>query len=134
VTTALGTASLHVSGAGSFTLVPGLTQGVSVPSNSKVYVASHGEVLCDNSAPGGASAVEVAILVDGVPQLRQLVIAETSALPGYANWSLSGAVPVSPGFHFIEVRAHWLGGDPADVSGSSGTFLQSAMTVLFLRQ
>jgi hypothetical protein len=90
-----------------YTLIPGLTQTITVPANAKVYVSTNGGF--QNSAAGASHATaDFAIYIDGAASSvqRQVVAANTSELGQImSQWTLSGVFNLTAGSHTIQVRA-----------------------------
>ena len=139
-TTVYGTAALSVTSATAFTLVPGLTQTFSVPSNSVVYVSTDGGVATTSAAATGFSVVDVSIFVDGVVLAnagsRRIFVTNNGGVVNVvANWSMSLSLPLTAGSHTILVACQGDGvGSNAVVSGDSSSLLQGQLTVLILRK
>ena len=140
-TTVFGTSQLSLCCPNSlFNLIPGLTQTVTVPANSTLYISTDGGM--QTSAPAdGFSSVEVAIHVNGVPVInggfRKLMALNTSTITGVIeNWSFGTAVTLSAGVHTIDVRAR--GQAPINgnalVSGDSTSVLQGQLTVIIVKR
>lgn len=122
----------------SYTLVPGLTQTINIPANSKVFVHTDGGVQSTGATSTTFSVVDVAIFVDGVSgSQRRVAIANTSSLAQLiGNWSMGESYQLSAGNHTFEVRA--IGGIPgssnANVSSGSAPQLQGVLTVMVVKQ
>lgn len=104
----------------SYVLVPGLTQTITVPTNSMVFVSTNGGVQTVGTGTA-YGVVDFAIHVDGVanPNAKQLVVsANTSGLGNMLdNWSFGTVLNLSAGSHTIDVRARD-GGGTADINVS----------------
>lgn len=136
---ALGTGQLAVSSATtSFTLVPGLTLNVNVPSGCKVLIHTDGGLQC--SALGNAySVVDMSIHVDNVSQAqRRIVAANTTGLAQViTNWSMDRMMTLAAGNHTFEVRAMYAtgsGASTANVSSGSAPQLQGVLTVTIIKE
>jgi hypothetical protein len=143
-TTVFGSGGLSVQGtdpAGAFTVLPGLSQTVTLPANSVLLIATDGGMVPhSNGVPQGA-AVDVAIFIDGVQQkgARRAVASNSMVVnPGVGLWSLTLAVPVEAvgaGAHAIDVRVGWRAGTTsADVSSGDNPSVprQGQLTVTIL--
>lgn len=123
-----------VPGAG-FTLVPGLTQTITVPENASVYISSDGGA--QHTAAGSTfSVVDVAVFIDGVQSAaggtRRVVLSNTPAVAQMiGNWSMGYSRPLAAGTHTIQVRASNPGGFAVNVSGNNA-LLRGQLTVLVL--
>jgi Collagen triple helix repeat (20 copies) len=140
-TSVYGTMVLAVSASTGSTLVPGLSQTISVPSDSVTYVATDGALHVSGTTTTDSAAVDVAVTIDGeqAPHaLRRRIWCANQ--PGVAfgipcHWSMSAALPLSQGSHTISVEAKGSFGN-AVVSGSSNTNPQNqgALTVMVLKK
>jgi hypothetical protein len=136
---ALGTGQLSVTSAiTSFTLVPGLSLNVNVPSGCKVLIHTDGGLQC--SATGNAySVVDMSIHVDNVSQAqRRIVAANTTGLAQViTNWSMDRMMTLAAGNHTFEVRAMYAtgsGASTANVSSGSAPQLQGVLTVTIIKE
>jgi hypothetical protein len=136
---ALGTGQLSVTtGTTSFTLVPGLSLNVNVPSGCKVLIHTDGGLQC--SATGHAySVVDMSIHVDNVSQAqRRIVAANTTGLAQViTNWSMDRMMTLAAGNHTFEVRALYAtgsGASTANVSSGSAPQLQGVLTVTIIKE
>ncbi len=119
-----------------YTLIPGLTQTVSVPANSVVLVSTSGGVQC--AATGTAfAAVNIGIHVDGAPSpqagQQQIVASNTTAVGQMlAYWSMTKTYSLSAGNHTFDVRVMDAGGTAdANVSGTN-PLIQGVLTVTII--
>ncbi|EPB65378.1 hypothetical protein ANCCEY_15559, partial [Ancylostoma ceylanicum] len=91
-------------GVTTYTLIPGLSQTITVPANAKVYVSTNGGF--QNSGIGTSyAAADFAIYVDGVASsIQRRVIAANSSSLGQiiSQWTLSGVFNLSAGAHTIQ--------------------------------
>jgi hypothetical protein len=147
-TSVYGTNSISMSATTGATLVPGLSQTISVPSNSVVYVATEGGLITDSSSTTGFSAVDVFVIIDqavGQGLHRRIVCPNTAGVVHViCGWSLSAAVPLSQGNHTITVGAigagnvgagnAFPGAGTATVSGDRNSVNQGALTVMVLKK
>lgn len=119
----------------SYTLIPGLTQTISVPANAKVFVSSDGGF--QNAGTGTTYGLaDFAIFIDGNPSevQRRIVASNTPALAQIpSQWSLSGVFQLAPGTHTIQVRARDAGGT-ADVNvAGTDALIRGNLSVLILK-
>jgi hypothetical protein len=133
-----GTGQLVVGAATtSYTLVPGLSQTISIPSNCKVFVHTDGGIQSTGATSTTYSVVDVAIFVDGVAgSQRRVAIANTSSLSQLiGNWSMGETYQLSPGSHTFEVRAVGgiAGSSNANVSSAAAPQLQGVLTVMVVK-
>jgi hypothetical protein len=141
-TTAFGTTALSLTTVSeTYTAVPGLSQAITVPANSVVYVSTDGGVAANSGTADAGATVDVALFVDGslAGSARRLLPRNTSGAPGTAlmagfeTWSMALSTDLSESTHTIEVGARLADGAPAVVSGSSGV-LQGKLTVLIVKK
>jgi hypothetical protein len=127
-TTVFSTAGLPPTS--TLTLVPGLTQTVTVPANAATYIATTGSIAVSS----GTLVADLEIFVDGAPVATQRVSKTASGGDLYAGWSISLARQLSAGPHTIDVRAAQSGAASGSVGGAAGSGTQGALTVMFLKQ
>lgn len=137
-----GTAQLAVSTATtSYTLIPGLTQTISIPAGSIVYVQTNGGVQSTGATSATYSVVDIALFVDGTISgsagQRRISIANTSSLAQLIeNWSMGRTYTLAAGNHTFEVKAvsAAAGSATANVSSASAPQLQGVLTVTIIKQ
>lgn len=137
-----GTGQLVVSTATtSYTLIPGLTQTITVPAGCKVLVDTDGGMQSTGATSSTYSVVDIAIFADGVASSsggqRRLSIANTSALAQLIeNWSMHRTYTLSAGSHTFEVRAvsGAAGSSSANVSSAAAPQLQGVLRVTIIKQ
>jgi hypothetical protein len=119
----------------SYTLIPGMTQTVTVPSGAKVFIAANG-AFQNVSAGSVYAAGDVAIYIDGAPAMQRRIIASnTPALGAFmTQWALSGVFPLSAGSHTIQVRARDAGGTADGNLGGSDELIKANLSVLVINQ
>lgn len=114
-------------------LIPGMIVAVDVPSNAVVFVSADGGVGL-NSGMSTNALVEFRFVVDGValsPQ-RRLTVSNTQLIvPGYASWSLSRVLALSPGPHTVAVCGQRFDGAFAFTGGFT---TQGELTVMLLKK
>lgn len=138
-TTVYGSAGLSVpSTMTTFTLVPGLTQTLTIPANSIVYISTDGGVSTTSVASNGYSGVDIAIYIDGAilsnGGYKRIYVLNNGGLVGnFGFWSMSLAQSLSAGSHTIAVRAAYIAGSTATVSGNNLSVLQGELTVTILK-
>jgi hypothetical protein len=130
-----------VTSSSGFVIVPGLSQAITVPANSVLYVATDGGAQTQSGSGSGFSIVDVAIFVDnlyvGNAGYRRLIINNTVSLTGqFVNWSIGHTLTLTPGSHTIAVGA---GGVPglsaaATVSGGPGSVIQGQLSITVLKK
>jgi hypothetical protein len=137
-TTVYGISQLTLS-TSTWTLIPGLTQTISVPSSSILYIATDGGVAVSTTTTTAYSAVSISLYVDGVAVApggyRRVVASNTTSLGNMSTtWSMSLSKTLTAGTHTIEVRAALSQGSTAWVSGDGTSILQGEMSVLIVKQ
>ena len=120
----------------SYTLIPGLSQTVTVPANAKVFVSTNGGF--QNAGTGTSyAAADFAIYIDGAatPVQRQVAAANTAALGQImSQWTLSGVFNLAPGSHTIQVRARDAGGSADGNVAGSNDLIKGNLSVLVIRE
>lgn len=120
----------------SYTLIPGLTQTITVPTNAKVYVSTNGGF--QNAGTGTSYAVgDFAIYIDGTASnvQRQVVAANSSALGQImSQWTLSGVFNLSAGSHTIQVRARDAGGTADGNVAGSDNLIRGNLSVIIINE
>lgn len=135
-----GSGALTVTGTTGATTVPNLTQTISVPGNSVVYISTDGGVANTTATVGAWSAVDISIFIDGALVSNggyNRLVTTTGGGGGFNYWSISLATTLSAASHTISVVA--AGGNPyatssATVSGNSSSTLQGELSVLVLKR
>jgi hypothetical protein len=141
VTEVYGSGQLLVSGATTtYTLIPGLTQTITVPSNCKVYVYTSGGMQLQVATATAYAAVNFGIFVDGVvasPAGQQLVtVVNTTGLGNnLATWSFGHTFTLTAGSHTFTVRAQSAdaGSSTVGVSSGSAAMIQGTLTVMIVK-
>jgi hypothetical protein len=121
-----------------YTLIPGLTQTITVPANARVIISTDGGVQC--SAAGVAfAAVDIGIHVDGVasPQggQQQIIASNTDAVGQMISyWNMTKTYNLAAGTHTIDVRYRDSGNGATADGNVSGTnpLIQGTLTVTIL--
>ncbi|HLU86944.1 MAG TPA: hypothetical protein VKZ44_04250 [Taishania sp.] len=119
-----------------YTLIPGLTQTITVPSGAKVYVSTNGGF--QNSATGTSYASgDFAIFVDGIASAIQsrVVAANTQGLGQIiTHWNMSGVLSLTPGSHTIQVRAKDAGGTADGNVAGTNDLIKGNLSVLIIKE
>lgn len=119
-----------------YTLIPGLTQTITVPANAKVYVSTNGGF--QNAATGTSYAsADFSIFIDGAATnvQRQVVAANTSGLGNIiSQWNLSGVFTLTPGSHTIQVRARDAGGTADGNAGGTNDLIKGNLSVVIIKE
>ena len=137
-----GTTALSVTTATtSLTTIPGLSTTITVPSQTMVYIQTNGGINTTSTIITGGSAIDVAILVDGVVLATggyQRIYADNptgnaTVANWVVNWNTSVILTLSAGTHTVEVDAVYIAGATATVSGGSGAVKQGTLTIMILK-
>lgn len=120
-----------------YTLIPGLTQTITVPANAKVFVTTYGGVQTQTAGTAYGIA-DIGIHVDGnlvgSGGQQRVVSANTSGLGNMIDkWAVSKTYTLSAGIHTIDVRAKD-GGGTADIGVSSGAspLIQGVLSIIII--
>lgn len=120
----------------SYTLIPGLSQTVTVPANARVFVSTNGGF--QNAGTGSSYATaDFAIFIDAVASSvqRQVVAANPTGLNQMlSQWTLSGVFNLTPGSHTIQVRARDAGGTADGNAAGTNDLVKGNLSVLIIKQ
>lgn len=136
-TSVFGTTALEVPPGNGFTVVPGLSTSLTVPTDSVLYLATDGGV--QSASTTTPTVVDVAIIVDGsltpAGAYRRISI-PAATTTGFATWGMSLALPLTAGTHTVDVRVASVAGITigAKVSGDATTVLQGELTAIVLKK
>jgi hypothetical protein len=133
-----GTASINFAANGAETVVPGLSQTLTVPAATNILISTNGGILTQAAAANGFSSVEVAIYIDDQPLenggYQRIVSTNTGAVLVPANWALSVAGALSAGSHTISVRVIGTStGSATTVSGDNTSVLQGTLVISLIK-
>lgn len=121
----------------SFTLIPGLTQTITVPANSLVFITTNGGIQ-NATTSVNVAATDIAVYVDNAINANfQQRVAIPNAIAGnnfINNWTISGIVPLAAGTHTIEVRAQNVSQSAATQIAGTNALVKGQLTVLILKQ
>ena len=136
--TVFSTASLTLnSSVSNYTLIPGLTQSVTVPAGAVVYVSSNGGFQCNGTGNTNANG-DFAIYVNNTATtIQRRVIAANTAGVGnmISQWALSGVVALTEGTHTIQVRAKLGDGATAPgLAGGANDLVKGTLSVIVIKQ
>jgi len=133
-----GTGPLTNFSSTAFTLIPGLVQTINVPANSLLLINTNGAFETVSLSASGASALDVAIFIDGVVGTGSwltYVAANTTGIgQNRANFSLQKTASLSAGSHTVEVRVKRVLGSAATVGGNSTSTMQGTLSVVTLKK
>lgn len=124
-----------------FTIIPGLTTTINVPSDCFVMISTDGSFNTNSTSQTGYSTLDFAIFVDGSDLPNGAHSRVTASNPGGISsvtstgnqWSLSTFQFLSAGTHTIDVRTVYISGVSANVSSSSAASRQGSLNVLIIR-
>ncbi|HEY8400704.1 MAG TPA: hypothetical protein VIK89_05545 [Cytophagaceae bacterium] len=119
-----------------YSLVPGLTQTITVPANAKVYISSDGGIQNQNTGINHGVA-DIAIFIDGVESTlkRRIPAANSNSLGQMlAQWSLSSSFNLTAGSHTIQVRGKYAEGTANVNVGGSADLIKGNLTVLIIKE
>jgi collagen triple helix repeat protein len=149
-TTVFGTAALNATTA-NHTLLPGLSQTITVPPNAKVYVSADGGFAPATSTPDAISVVDIDLVVDnqlvanagyrrGAAKNQSVTNGAVTVTIGFVNWAFSTSLSLPAGTHTIAVEGGLTAGagslvspTGATISGNSSSVLQGQLTVVILK-
>lgn len=119
-----------------YTLIPGLTQSITVPAGAKVFVSTNGGYQNQSTGVTHAAA-DFAIFIDGAASTvqRQVVAANTTGIGQImSQWTLSGSFALTEGVHTIQVRARNAGGTAQGNAGGTNDLIKGNLTVLIIKE
>jgi hypothetical protein len=139
VSTVFSNAGVTITPATTFTLIPNMTQTITIPANSFVYIASDGGIQTTATAATGFSNIDVALFADGVllpnAAYARIHALNSAGLIGVIQyWNFSTIAALTPGAHTITVQARGVGnGSNATVGGDNSTVMQGSLTVMIIK-
>ena len=120
-----------------YTLVPGLTQTITVPANAKVYISSDGGFQNANTGVNHGVA-DFAVFIDGVAStLQRRVPAANSSSLGQiiAQWSLSSVFNMTAGSHTIQLRAKYAEGTAQlNIGSATADLIKGNLSILIIKE
>lgn len=143
VTSVFGTSSLTVlNTTNTFTLIPGLTTTLTIPSSSFVMIYTDGTFITNSTSGTGYSTLDFAIFINGAYPANGGYCRLTADNPGSLStttnngfqWTLSSFQALSAGSHTIEVRVVYVAGVSATVSSSNTSVRQGSLHVVIIKQ
>jgi hypothetical protein len=142
VTSVYGTSTLQVlTSTTTFTLVPGLTTTLTIPSNCFAMIYSEGTFNTNSTSGTGYSTLDFAIFVDGVILTNGGYTRLTADNPGATltttntgfQWNLMTFQSLSAGSHTIQVGVVYTAGVSASVSSSNTAARQGSLHVVIFK-
>jgi hypothetical protein len=125
-----------------FSVIPGLTYTVNVPSTSVIQISTNGGFYTNSTASSGVTSLDVAIYIDGAApsngSWQRFVAANTAGIANMIqNFTMSKTVTLSAGNHTIDVRAKYISSGStasATVGGDNTSTLQGTLNVITLKK
>ena len=123
------------------TLIPGLTTSITVPTQTMVFIQTNGGINGIGTTTTSGSAIDVALLVDGVTLPAggyQRMYADNptgnaTVTNWVANWNMTVILTLSAGTHTVSVNAAYVAGSNATVSGGATAIKQGTLTIMILK-
>jgi len=139
--TAFGSATLSVTSAvTTFTVLPGVTQTITVPENCKLLITANGGMNTTSTVTTSIAVVDIAIFIDGAYPTNGGYIkigahnpSSTAVNNTGLPWSITTIQNLSAGSHTIDVRAVYSNGSTSSVSGSNTTARQSGLYITIIK-
>jgi hypothetical protein len=139
--TAFGSSTLTVtSGVTTFTVIPGLTQTITVPENCRVLITTDGGMNTTSTVATAISSVDIAIFIDGsfptnggYRRVSAFNPSSTAINSTGVGWSLTTIQNLSAGSHTIDVRALYAIGSNASVSSNNSNSRQGALYITIIK-
>lgn len=142
VTSVYGTSTLQVlTSTTTFTLVPGLTTTLTIPSNCFAMIYSEGTFNTNSTSGTGYSTLDFAIFVDGAILTNGGYTRLTADNPGATltttntgfQWNLMTFQSLSAGSHTIQVGVVYTAGVSASVSSSNTAARQGSLHIVIFK-
>jgi hypothetical protein len=138
---AFGTATLSItSSVTTFTVLPGVTQTITVPSNCSVLITTDGGMNTTSQVTTSIATIDVAIFIDGDSPTnggyRRVSAHNPSGTAINSTgipWSLSTIQTLSPGIHTIDVRAVYVIGSNTSVSSNNTNARQAGLYITIIK-
>lgn len=137
--TVYGTSTLQVTaGTTLFTLIPGLTQTIEVPSDCIVQIQTYGGFNSNSTSSTAVNSIEFGIFIDGSLNTeggyaRYFGVGNSTPANNQVNWSLGLSLVLTPGSHTIDVRTVYNTGASSAVSGNSSNSKQGSLIVTIIK-
>jgi len=139
--TAFGSATLSVTSAvTTFTVLPGVTQTITVPENCKLLITANGGMNTTSTTTTSIAVVDIAIFIDGAYPTNGGYIkigahnpSSTAVNNTGLPWSITTIQNLSAGSHTIDVRAVYSNGSTSSVSGSNTTARQGGLYITIIK-
>ena len=139
--TAFGSATLSVTSAvTTFTVLPGVTQTITVPENCKLLITANGGMNTTSTTTTSIAVVDIAIFIDGAYPTNGGYIkigahnpSSTAVNNTGLPWSITTIQNLSAGSHTIDVRAVYSNGSTSSVSGNNTTARQGGLYITIIK-
>jgi len=139
--TAFGSSTLSVTSAvTTFTVLPGVTQTITVPENCRLLITADGGMNTTSTSATAISSVDVAIFIDGnYPTnggYRRVTAFNPSATAINSTgtpWSITTIQNLSAGSHTIDVRSVYVIGSTASVSSNNSNSRQGGLYITIIK-
>ena len=132
------TTDVIISNTGAWTVLPGLTQSVTLTGPAKVFISSNGGLSVDSSSNNGYTTIHVALFQDG-NFLANGAYRQLTALNGSQNdyatesWAFSVLIDIpAAGTYVWDIRSVKIGGSNAYVSGDNNNVNQGSLSIVVL--
>ena len=138
---AFGSATLSItSSVTTFTVLPGVTQTITVPANCSVLIMADGGMNTTSTVTTSIASIDVAIFIDGAYPTnggyRRVSAHNPSGSAVNSTgipWSLSTIQTLTPGTHTIDVRAVYTLGSTTSVSSNNTNARQAGLYITIIK-
>lgn len=139
--TSFGSATLSVTSAvTTFTVLPGITQTITVPSNCRLLITADGGMNTTSTSATAISSVDVAIFIDGnyptnggYKRVTAFNPSSTAINNTGQPWSITTIQNLSAGSHTIDVRSVYVIGSTASVSSNNSNSRQGGLYITIIK-
>jgi hypothetical protein len=125
-----------------WTILPGLSRTITLTAPAKVVISTNGGVQTSSLTLDGGSLVDVALwnnaalLPDGgfkrLTAVNMAAAAPQNIVGCFEYWSMENTLTLPAGSYTFDVRARWVGGAAANVSGNNTSVLQGVMNIMVI--
>jgi hypothetical protein len=129
-----------------FTIIPGLTQTITLTAPAKIYVSTYGGIQTTSAAVTGFSIVDIAIAVNGALNAdggyQRIAALNNTGLTGqFAYWGMNGFASTTAGVYTLPAGTYTINvqairntlGSNAVVGGDNTSVLQGGMTIFVMQ-
>jgi len=136
-----GSSTLTVTNATTtFTVLPGISQTITVPSNCFVLITADGGVNTTSTSTTSIASVDIAIFIDGsfptnggYRRVSAHNPSGTAINSTGVPWSITTTATLSPGSHTIDVRAVYTTGSSMSVSSNNTNSRQAGLYITLIK-